>query len=107
MVEVWVEELSKWVLIDPTRDATVLVDGQPASVLEVCFALHRGQADDVSLSGKAAAAEFSAALLSYMRAFKHVYVAWTNALFEGVPDVVNRRQENNILAFCGCPLRQV
>lgn len=35
VVEVWIPELNKWVVFDPTFDAVALVNGNPASALEV------------------------------------------------------------------------
>ena len=41
--EVWVPELDKWVMLDPMNNAYVLLDGEPASLLEVREAVLTGQ----------------------------------------------------------------
>ncbi|HEC23465.1 MAG TPA: transglutaminase domain-containing protein [Chloroflexi bacterium] len=43
--EVWVPELNKWVMFDPMNNAYVLIDGEPASLLEVRRAVLNGERD--------------------------------------------------------------
>jgi hypothetical protein len=43
VVEVWVPERSRWVMLDPMNNAYVLAEGEPASVLEIRSSLLTGQ----------------------------------------------------------------
>jgi|HubBroStandDraft_4_1064222.scaffolds.fasta_scaffold101213_2 hypothetical protein len=83
MVEVWAAELGKWVLLDPSFDATFCVDGQPATLLEVYFALQKGEVDRISLFRHGTSAPYLARVEYYRQAFKHIYVACSNAIFDG------------------------
>ena len=83
MVEVWIEDLGKWVLLDPTFDAALCVDGQPASLLEVYLALQKNEVDRVGILQNGTTASQPARAEYYRQAFKHIYLACTNALFDG------------------------
>jgi len=47
MVEAWVDDLNKWILVDPTADTMFLVDGRYASLLELRKALLSGSLDRI------------------------------------------------------------
>ncbi len=48
-VEIWLSELKKWVLFDPTLNVHYLYQGQPASTLEVHRAYINGKARDIKV----------------------------------------------------------
>jgi hypothetical protein len=82
VVEVWVEERHKWMLTDPTLDAFVLVDGVPASLLEVYAAAQPGS--DARISFNQHGSHYRLPPLNQYRGyFRHLFVARTNAIFDG------------------------
>ena len=83
VVEVLIEELDKWVVLDPTFDTLVLVDGRVASALEL---------QEVVVSGRFAAMTFerNGSTLAphpkaeiYGRYCQHLFLAMSNAIFDG------------------------
>ena len=82
VVEVWIEKLGKWVLVDPTFDAFVLVDGRPASVLEAYDAAQPGSEHSFSLDQHGSTYRLPP-LETYRGYLRHVYVSKTNAIFDG------------------------
>ncbi len=82
MAEVWIPELSKWILMDPMFDLLYEVDRLPASALDVYTAVHLGKTDSVSVVKYGGGfAVLDRALLK--RRFTHLYIALTNGLFDG------------------------
>jgi len=82
LVEAWVPALNKWVLLDPTFDAFVLVDGHPASLLEVYRAEVSGSQQHISLDQHGSHYRLPSA--DYYRGlFQHLFFASTNAIFDG------------------------
>jgi hypothetical protein len=83
VVEVLIEELGKWVLLDPTFDTLVLVDGRLASALEL---------QEVVVGGRLAAIAFerNGSTLAphpkpeiYGHYCRHLFMAMSNAIFDG------------------------
>ena len=82
LVEVWIKELRKWVLVDPTVDALVLVDKHPASALEAYGAIRSGSGNRISFEQNGSRHP-PPPVGEYARFFKHVFTARTNAIFDG------------------------
>ncbi len=82
VVEVWIEKMGKWVLVDPTFDAFVLVDGRPASVLEAYDAAQPGSKHSFSLDQHGSPYRLPPPE-TYRSYLHHVYVSKTNAVFDG------------------------
>ena len=82
VVEVWVSSLGKWVVADPTFDAFVLVNGKPASALELHDAAEPDSASKISFDQHGATFRLPP-LNTYRKYFKHIFVSRTNALFDG------------------------
>jgi len=82
LVEVWIEKWNRWILLDPTFDAFVLVNGRPASLLEVRTAPASGSKASISLDQHGSHYRLQP-LNEYRSMFQHVYVARTNAIFDG------------------------
>jgi hypothetical protein len=82
LVEVWVAKRHKWMLVDPTADAFVLVNGRPASLLEVYTAAQPGSNAQISFDQHGSHYRLPP-LSQYRRYFRHLYVAKTNAFFDG------------------------
>ena len=101
MVEAWIEELGKWVLLDPSFDAVLYVDGQPASLLEVYLALREGELGRVGILRNGATTPQPARVEYYRKAFKHIYLARTNALFDGYRVSLVGKRKITFLHFVG------
>jgi hypothetical protein len=80
VVEVWVSKLHKWVVVDPTFDAFVLVKGSMASIVEVQAA---AQSDGTLTLDQHGSKYRLRRMDQYRRYYAHIFVATTNALFDG------------------------
>ena len=84
IVEVWISELSKWVVMDSMYNAMLLVDGEPASLLEVHEVLTGGDPGRMKFARNGAVSEPTSTLDSdYVAMFEHLFYSMTNALFDG------------------------
>lgn len=84
VAEAWIPQLNKWVMLDATFDITFLVDGRPASVLE----LHDLAAGDgrTSLSVQYDGlnrAPYWKATAKMLGMYRHITVATSSAIFDG------------------------
>jgi Transglutaminase-like superfamily len=80
VVELWAAKLHKWVVVDPTFDAFVLVKGSMASIVEVqAAALSNGTLTLDQHGSKYRLHRMD----QYRRYYAHFFVANTNALFDG------------------------
>lgn len=82
VVEVWLSPLNKWIVVDPTLDAFVLVNGNLASVLEIHNATRAGSRETISLDQHGSRYRLPA-MEPYRRYYEHVFVSRTNAMFDG------------------------
>ena len=82
LVEVWVQKLHKWILVDPTSDAFVPVNGSPASLLEVYAAAQPESRAHISFDQHGSHYRIPP-LDMYRGYFRHLFVARTNAIFDG------------------------
>jgi len=82
-VEVWIEEIHQWVLFDPTCDAVVLVDGCLASALDVHEAVAAGELDSITFERNGSELEPHPRVEVYARHCRHLFVAMSNAVFDG------------------------
>ena len=80
MTEVWIPELKKWVLMDAMWDLTFTVNGVPASALEIYNSVRRNPG---SISAIRSLSCPYIDKRAFRREFTHLYVATTNALFDG------------------------
>jgi hypothetical protein len=82
-VEVMIEELEKWVLLDPTFDTLVLVDGQPASALELHEAIVGGRLDAIAFERHESALSPHPTTDVFAQYCQHLFLAMSNAIFDG------------------------
>ena len=80
LVEVWIEELDTWVMMDSMSDFEFLVDDSPASLIDVREAIVRGESHRVT-ADHPSLGRFSVALTP--EDLRHIYVSQTNAVFDG------------------------
>jgi hypothetical protein len=83
VVEVWIEELGKWVLLDPTYDTLILVDDGLASALEVQEAVIGGRLDAIAFERNGSMLEPHPKPEIYRRYCRHLFSAMSNAIFDG------------------------
>jgi hypothetical protein len=80
VVEVWITKLHRWIVVDPTFDSFILVNGSTASVLEVQSAARSNGKITFDQHGS----KYRLPRMDqYRRYYNHVFVAMTNALFDG------------------------
>jgi len=80
LVEVWIEELSTWVMMDAMSDQEFLLDGRPASLIDVREAVIRGESQRVTVEHPSLG---RSAVTLPADTLRHIYVSRTNAVFDG------------------------
>jgi Transglutaminase-like superfamily len=83
VVEVWLEELGQWVLLDPTFDTLISVDGKVASAIELYEAIINGDLSRIAFGREDAALMPHPSLEVYDLHCRHMFVAMSNAIFDG------------------------
>ena len=83
VVEVLIEELNKWVLLDPTFDTLVLIDGRLASALELNEAVVGGRLDAIAFERNGSTLAPNPEPEIYGRYCRHLFMAMSNAIFDG------------------------
>ncbi len=89
LVEVWIDSLSKWIVIDADYDTLYLIDNQPASMLELHNAVARKEFERISFARNGS--KYLPEPTVYegqqpsrlIKSFRHIYYATTNAFFDG------------------------
>ena len=82
-VEVLIEELDKWVVLDPTFDTLVLVDGRLASALELHEAVVSGRISAITFERNGSALAPHPNPEIYGHYCRHLFMAMSNAIFDG------------------------
>jgi hypothetical protein len=82
-VEVWIEDLRQWVFLDPTFDTVVQVQGKLASAVELQAAIAEGRVDEIAFERSGATLEPHPTTEVYARYCRHLFVAMSNAVFDG------------------------
>lgn len=85
MVEAWVHELDKWVLVDPTRDTMFLVNGRYASLLELRRALAEGKQGTIRFERNGSTLHPEPSIDYFTRTSRHAFVYATERLFRDPP----------------------
>lgn len=80
MVEAWVDDLNKWILVDPTADTMFLVDGRYASLLELRKALLSGSLDRIRFERNGSILEPAPNMKYFTEISRHAFV-FTNECF--------------------------
>ncbi len=83
LVEAWIDSLGKWVLLDATFDTLLLIDHVPASAMDMIRAVEAHAANHVSFERNGSDSFPSPSWNTYQGMFHHLFVAKTNAFFEG------------------------
>jgi hypothetical protein len=100
VVEVWIPPLNKWVVFDPTFDAVVLVNGNPASALEVYRAAFLFSDRRITLAQHGASYRCPP-LHEYRLYFRHMFYARTNAVFDGYRYGLFSRKSIDFIHYIG------
>jgi Transglutaminase-like superfamily len=85
MVEAWVEQLGKWVLVDATYDTLFVVNRQYASLLELRKALLAGEADRIRFERNGSDREPVPSLEYFEQIPRHAFVFTNECLFTDLP----------------------
>lgn len=83
LVEVWIQEINKWVVMDSMYNTALFVDRKPPSLIEVHDAI-RADPARVTFERNGSTTEPTPRLDdNYIALFQHLWCAMTNALFDG------------------------
>jgi len=74
LVEVWIGDIGKWVLLDPAFDTTFHLDGSPASLFEVYQAYRQGQQQRVQFDRLGSILKPAPTHEFYRGVFLHIYI---------------------------------
>lgn len=99
VVEVLIEELDKWVLFDPTFDTLVLVDGKLASALDLNEAVVAGRLDAIAFERNGSILAPHPEPETYGRCCRHLFMAMSNAIFDGYAVRVLGRKRMSFLHY--------
>ena len=99
VVEVLTEKLGKWVVLDPTFDTLVLVDGQLASALELHEAVVGGRISAITFERNGSALAPRPKPEIYGHYCRHLFMAMSNAIFDGYSVRLLGRKRISFLHF--------
>jgi len=85
MVEAWVEDLNKWILVDPTADTMFLVDGRYASLLELRKALLSGSLDRIRFERNGSILEPPPKMEYFTQISRHAFFFTSECFFTDPP----------------------
>ena len=85
MVEAWVDDWNKWILVDPTADTMFLVDGRCASLLELRNALLSGSPDRIRFERNGSILEPAPNLKYFAEIARHAFVFTNECFFTDPP----------------------
>jgi len=85
MVEAWVDDLNKWILVDPTADTMFLVDGRYASLLELRKALLSGSLDRIRFERNGSILEPAPNMKYFTEISRHAFVSTNECFFTDPP----------------------
>lgn len=85
MVEAWVDDLNKWILVDPTADTMFLVDGRYASLLELREALLSGSLDRIRFERNGSILEPAPNMKYFKEIPRHAFVFTNECFFTDPP----------------------
>lgn len=89
LVEVWVESLQKWILIDSDYDTFYLVDGKYASLLDMYRTVQAEEYHRITFERNGSKYKpipnvyTENGVSNLVSSFKHIYISNTNAFFDG------------------------
>jgi Transglutaminase-like superfamily len=99
VVEVMIEELDKWVVLDPTFDTLVLIDGRLASALELHEAVASGRLAAITFERNGSALAPHPKPEIYGHYCRHLFMAMSNAIFDGYSVRLLGRKRISFLHF--------
>jgi hypothetical protein len=85
MVEAWVADLNKWIVVDPTGDTMFIVDHHYASLLELRKVLLSSSRDRIRFERNGSILEPNPTIKFYTRISKHAFVFKNECLFTDPP----------------------
>jgi hypothetical protein len=85
MVEAWIEQLNKWVLVDPTCDTMFLVDGRYASLLELRETLLARRRESIEFERNGSELQPAPSLDYLAQIPRHAFVVTNENLFTEPP----------------------
>jgi len=83
VVEVWIEEMGQWVLVDPTYDCIVLINGKLASAIDLVLALESGDPGSIVFERNGSLLKPAPKSAFLQQCCRHLFLARSNAIFDG------------------------
>jgi hypothetical protein len=85
MVEAWVDDLNKWILVDPTADTMFLVDGRYASLLEFREALLSDSLNRIRFERNESILDPAPSMKYFSEICRHAFVFTNESFFTDPP----------------------
>ena len=83
VVEVWIEEMDQWVLLDPTYDCIVLIHGKLASAIDLVRAVESGDPSSIVFERNGSLLKPVPKIAFLNQCCRHLFLARSNAIFDG------------------------
>ena len=107
MVEAWVDELNKWILVDATTDTMFLVDGRYASLLELRRALLTGDSKRIRFERNGSDLEPRPQLAYLRQISRHAFFLVNETLFTQPPLTKRDLWDFRVLHFVAVTPRRI
>jgi hypothetical protein len=83
IVEVWIGELGQWVLLDPTYDCIMMIEGRAASAMELRNVVENGDLTQVAFDRNGSALKPVPQAKFFYKCCRHLFLGLSNAVFDG------------------------
>ena len=100
VVEVWIEEMAQWVLLDPTYDCIVLINGKAASAMQLFLTIESGDLGCIMFERNGSLLEPFPKLDFLNECCRHLFLALSNAIFDGYGVRIIGPKRIDFLHYC-------
>jgi|SRR5215470_2903142 len=100
VVEVWIEGMNQWVLLDPTYDCIVLINGRVASAIDLLLAVASGDPSCIAFDRNGSVLKPFPKVHFLAECCQHLFLALSNAVFDGYGVRIIGPKRIDFLHYC-------